>query len=115
MDICIIKPEELEYEYPKKPIMETSTSQVYRGKYHGFQVAIKRVMDPANTSARSEATHSLAWSGLVLKELQVSSLLLHFLPSDVKKVHFLLRRALMICFVKLIITFWDNQLSFDIL
>lgn len=65
VDIRVIKPEELEYEYPKAPFMKTSTSQVYRGKYHGFQVAIKRFMDPVNCSARSfdQGNQTLTHSG----------------------------------------------------
>ncbi|XP_068169653.1 mixed lineage kinase domain-like protein [Antennarius striatus] len=50
--IRMIKPDELKYEYPKDPFMTTSTSEVYRGQYHGFQVAIKRYIDPMNTTAR---------------------------------------------------------------
>ncbi|XP_075884822.1 mixed lineage kinase domain-like protein [Nelusetta ayraudi] len=52
VDIRMIKPEELKYEHPKKPFMKTPTSEVYRGEYCGFDVAIKRFMDPVNTSAR---------------------------------------------------------------
>ncbi|XP_068595797.1 mixed lineage kinase domain-like protein [Brachionichthys hirsutus] len=50
--IRMIKPVELKYEYPKVAFMTTSTSEVYRGQYHGFQVAIKRYIDPMNTTAR---------------------------------------------------------------
>uniref|UniRef100_UPI0037E871EE mixed lineage kinase domain-like protein isoform X2 n=1 Tax=Semicossyphus pulcher TaxID=241346 RepID=UPI0037E871EE len=50
--IRMIKPEEIKYEYPKKPFMTTQTSEVYRGEYHGFEVAIKRYTDPVNTSPR---------------------------------------------------------------
>ncbi|XP_051237873.1 mixed lineage kinase domain-like protein [Dicentrarchus labrax] len=49
-DIRIIKPDELKYEHPKKPFMTTGTSEVYRGEFCGFQVAIKRYTDPLNTS-----------------------------------------------------------------
>ncbi|XP_030282794.1 mixed lineage kinase domain-like protein [Sparus aurata] len=45
-----INPEELKYELPKEPFMTTSTSEVYRGEYNGFQVAIKRYTD-LNTSS----------------------------------------------------------------
>lgn len=48
--IKMIKPEELKYELPKEPFMTTSTSEVYRGEYHGFPVAIKRYTD-LNTSS----------------------------------------------------------------
>ncbi|XP_073328416.1 mixed lineage kinase domain-like protein [Pagrus major] len=47
-----IKPNELKYEHPKEPFMTTSTSEVYRGEYHGFQVAIKRYTDLVNASLR---------------------------------------------------------------
>ncbi|XP_070763690.1 mixed lineage kinase domain-like protein [Enoplosus armatus] len=50
--IRVIKPDEVKYEYPKEPFMITSTSEVYRGEYHGFMVAIKRYIDPVNTSPR---------------------------------------------------------------
>lgn len=63
VDIRMIKPEELKYEHPKKPFMKTPTSEVYRGEYCGFDVAIKRFMDPVNTSARSAATHNLTHTG----------------------------------------------------
>lgn len=39
------------YEHPKKAFMTTSTSEVYRGEYRGFAVAIKRYTDPVNTSS----------------------------------------------------------------
>ena len=47
-----IKPEELKYipDVPKKPFMTTSSSEVYKGRYHGFTVAIKRYTDPLNTN-----------------------------------------------------------------
>lgn len=48
--IKMIKPEELKYELSKEPFMTTSTSEVYRGEYHGFPVAIKRYTD-LNTSS----------------------------------------------------------------
>lgn len=54
--IRMIKPEELKYKYPKEPFMTTSTSEVYRGEYHGFQVAIKRYTDPVDTNTRSVQT-----------------------------------------------------------
>ncbi|XP_047451262.1 mixed lineage kinase domain-like protein isoform X2 [Mugil cephalus] len=49
-DIRMIKPEELKYEYPKKPFMTTPSSVVYKGEYRGFTVAIKRYTDPVDTS-----------------------------------------------------------------
>ncbi|KAM9854558.1 mixed lineage kinase domain-like protein isoform 1-T2 [Aulostomus maculatus] len=50
--IRMIKPDELKYEYPKNPFMTTKTSEVYRGEYRGFMVAIKRYIDPKNSSLR---------------------------------------------------------------
>lgn len=50
--IRMIKPTELMYDHPKEPFMTTLTSEVYRGEYHGFTVAIKRYTDPVNTSLR---------------------------------------------------------------
>ncbi|XP_069018883.1 mixed lineage kinase domain-like protein [Embiotoca jacksoni] len=49
-DIRMIKPQELKYKHPKTPFMTTSTSNVYKGEYRGFTVAIKRYIDPVNTS-----------------------------------------------------------------
>ncbi|KAK9516155.1 hypothetical protein VZT92_024108 [Zoarces viviparus] len=49
-DIRMIKPHELTYEQPKKPFMTTPTSEVYKGRYHGFTVAVKRYTDPLNTT-----------------------------------------------------------------
>ncbi|XP_070687535.1 mixed lineage kinase domain-like protein [Pempheris klunzingeri] len=50
--IRMIKADELKYEHPKQPFMTTSTSEVYRGRYRGFTVAIKRYTEPVNTSPR---------------------------------------------------------------
>ncbi|XP_040895169.1 mixed lineage kinase domain-like protein [Toxotes jaculatrix] len=52
VDIRMIKPDELKYGLPKKPFMETSTSEVYKGQYCGFTVAIKRYKNPVTTSPR---------------------------------------------------------------
>ncbi|XP_054476216.1 mixed lineage kinase domain-like protein [Anoplopoma fimbria] len=49
-DIRMIKPNELNYEYPKEPFMKTQTSEVYKGEYRRFPVAIKRYTEPMNTS-----------------------------------------------------------------
>uniref|UniRef100_A0A3B4BII1 Protein kinase domain-containing protein n=1 Tax=Periophthalmus magnuspinnatus TaxID=409849 RepID=A0A3B4BII1_9GOBI len=49
-EIRKIKPEELKYDFPQRPFMVTSTSEVYKGEYHGFTVAIKRFTDQADTS-----------------------------------------------------------------
>ncbi|KAM9376252.1 mixed lineage kinase domain-like protein [Pholidichthys leucotaenia] len=48
--IRMIKPEELTYDDPKRPFMTSTTSEVYRGQYRGFSVAIKRYIDPINTN-----------------------------------------------------------------
>ncbi|KAM6937178.1 mixed lineage kinase domain-like protein [Xenentodon cancila] len=47
-----IKPEELKYipDFPRKPFMTTPTSEVYKGQYRGYTVAIKRFINPSNTS-----------------------------------------------------------------
>lgn len=50
--IRMINPEELKYNFPQKPFMTTSTSEVYKGEYRGFTVAIKRFIDPFDTSLR---------------------------------------------------------------
>ncbi|GLD61697.1 mixed lineage kinase domain-like protein [Lates japonicus] len=50
--IRMIKPDEVKYEHPKEPFMKTQTSEVYRGQYHGFTVAVKRYRDQVNASAR---------------------------------------------------------------
>ncbi|XP_034535296.1 mixed lineage kinase domain-like protein, partial [Notolabrus celidotus] len=54
--IRLIKPDEIGYEHPKKPFLITPTSEVYRGRYRGFKVAIKRYTDPVSTSPRSDNT-----------------------------------------------------------
>ncbi|XP_051975891.1 mixed lineage kinase domain-like protein [Xyrauchen texanus] len=41
-DIREIKPEELTYDFPVKPIMTSSHSELYKGTYNKFTVAIKR-------------------------------------------------------------------------
>ncbi|XP_058501728.1 mixed lineage kinase domain-like protein [Solea solea] len=51
-DIRMIRPDELKYDLPKNPFMKTSTSEVYKGEYHGFAVVIKRYIDPVNPSPR---------------------------------------------------------------
>ncbi|XP_018516011.1 mixed lineage kinase domain-like protein [Lates calcarifer] len=50
--IRMIKSDEVKYEHPKEPFMKTQTSEVYRGQYHGFTVAVKRYRDQMNASAR---------------------------------------------------------------
>ncbi|KAI3371461.1 hypothetical protein L3Q82_023565 [Scortum barcoo] len=50
--IRMIKPDEVKYDIQKKPFMTTPTSEVYKGEYHGFTVAIKRYIDPVNTNPR---------------------------------------------------------------
>ncbi|XP_071315431.1 mixed lineage kinase domain-like protein [Trachinotus anak] len=46
----MIKQRELEYEADKEPFMITSTSEVYKGTFCGFTVAIKRYKDPMTSS-----------------------------------------------------------------
>lgn len=48
--IRMIKPEELKYDYPQRPFMITPSSEVYKGEYHGFPVAIKRFIDQPGAS-----------------------------------------------------------------
>ncbi|XP_056138090.1 mixed lineage kinase domain-like protein [Lampris incognitus] len=48
-DIREIKPDELTYELPKRPFMTTPISEVYRGEYNKFTVAIKRYTYPITT------------------------------------------------------------------
>ncbi|KAF3855378.1 hypothetical protein F7725_023433 [Dissostichus mawsoni] len=52
--IQIIKQQELKYELvdglTKKPFRTLSTSELFRGEYRSFEVAIKRYTDPATTS-----------------------------------------------------------------
>lgn len=45
----LIRADELKFQEPKEPFMTTSTAEVYRGEYHGFQVAIKRYISPVST------------------------------------------------------------------
>lgn len=49
--IRMITQDELENE--GELLMKTATSEVYKGKYRRFQVAIKRYMEPVNRSPRS--------------------------------------------------------------
>ncbi|XP_028288043.1 mixed lineage kinase domain-like protein [Parambassis ranga] len=46
-----IKLSEIKYNPLDGPFMKTSSSEVYKGEYHGFPVAIKRYIDPLNTNA----------------------------------------------------------------
>ncbi|XP_030587542.1 mixed lineage kinase domain-like protein [Archocentrus centrarchus] len=46
-----IQPDKLKYEHPKKPFKTTASSEIYKGEYRGFPVAIKRYLNPANTNA----------------------------------------------------------------
>jgi len=49
-----IKPDELKYvpDLPKEPFMKTSTSELYKGEFGGFPVAIKKYKNPLNTDPR---------------------------------------------------------------
>nr|XP_040018983.1 mixed lineage kinase domain-like protein [Gasterosteus aculeatus aculeatus]XP_040018984.1 mixed lineage kinase domain-like protein [Gasterosteus aculeatus aculeatus] len=45
-----IKHHELKYDDVKKPFMVTANTEVYKGEFNGFPVAIKRYVDPLNIS-----------------------------------------------------------------
>ncbi|XP_067292400.1 mixed lineage kinase domain-like protein [Pseudorasbora parva] len=49
-DIREIKPEELTYSLPAKPLLKCSHSELYKGTYNKFTVAIKRYSCPLNTN-----------------------------------------------------------------
>lgn len=49
-DIREIKPEELTYSFPAKPLLKCSHSELYKGMYNKFTVAIKRYSCPLNTN-----------------------------------------------------------------
>lgn len=49
-DIREIKPEELTYDIPVKPIITSSQFELYKGTYNKFTVAIKRYTCPLSTS-----------------------------------------------------------------
>ncbi|XP_073688356.1 mixed lineage kinase domain-like protein [Garra rufa] len=51
-DIREIKPEELSYSFPIKPLMKCSHSELYKGTYNKFTVAIKRYSCQLCTSPR---------------------------------------------------------------
>ncbi|XP_035859548.1 mixed lineage kinase domain-like protein isoform X2 [Sander lucioperca] len=52
--IRMIKPDELTYtDFPKVAFIKTETSEVYKGTYRNFPVAIKRYIETLNTSIRS--------------------------------------------------------------
>lgn len=51
-DIREIRMEELVFNVPKKPFMTTPTSEVFKGEFSKFTVAIKRYTYPISTSAR---------------------------------------------------------------
>ncbi|MED6268046.1 hypothetical protein CHARACLAT_018294 [Characodon lateralis] len=57
IDIRMIKPEEL-MNIEKKPIMTTPTSEVYKGEFGGFTVAIKKYKGASNTKPGSVAQFS---------------------------------------------------------
>uniref|UniRef100_H3CYJ1 Mixed lineage kinase domain like pseudokinase n=1 Tax=Tetraodon nigroviridis TaxID=99883 RepID=H3CYJ1_TETNG len=48
----MIKAEELKFQQPKEPFVRSRTSEVYRGEYNGFQVAIKRYTGQVHASPR---------------------------------------------------------------
>ncbi|KAF7645130.1 hypothetical protein LDENG_00209480, partial [Lucifuga dentata] len=45
-----IKPGELKYDSPKQPFIRSSTSEIYKAKYHGFNVAVKRYINSTDAS-----------------------------------------------------------------
>ncbi|XP_026990918.1 mixed lineage kinase domain-like protein [Tachysurus fulvidraco] len=49
-DIREIRPEELTYDIPIKPIMKTDSSELFKGEYNKFTVAIKKYAYPVSTS-----------------------------------------------------------------
>ncbi|KAM9470111.1 mixed lineage kinase domain-like protein [Clarias gariepinus] len=49
-DIREIRPEELTYDLPIEPIMKCENSELFKGEYNKFTVAIKRYAYPVNTS-----------------------------------------------------------------
>ncbi|KAI4891344.1 hypothetical protein NFI96_015732 [Prochilodus magdalenae] len=49
-DIREIRPDELTYDLPIEPIMKTSSSELFKGEYNKFTVAIKRYTYPEGTS-----------------------------------------------------------------
>ncbi|KAK3536067.1 hypothetical protein QTP70_026468, partial [Hemibagrus guttatus] len=51
-DIREIRPEELTYDIPIEPIMKTDNSELYKGEYNKFSVAIKKYAYPGSTSPK---------------------------------------------------------------
>ena len=51
-DIREIKPEELIYDLPKEPFIKNDNSEIFKGKYNKFTVAIKRYTYSRGTSLR---------------------------------------------------------------
>ncbi|KAL0968107.1 hypothetical protein UPYG_G00262500 [Umbra pygmaea] len=49
-DLREIKPDELTYDIPKVPMFQNDFSELYKGKYNKFNVAIKRYKHPSSTS-----------------------------------------------------------------
>ncbi|CAM4735230.1 unnamed protein product [Leuciscus chuanchicus] len=58
-DIREIKPEELTYSFPAKPLLKCSHSELYKGMYNKFTVAIKRYSCPLNTIPSPSELRSL--------------------------------------------------------
>ena len=70
--IRMIRADELTYVYPKEPFMTTPNSEVYRGEFLGFQVAIKRYTDPVSTSPRLVSTKPLKGFSVFTSEPSVA-------------------------------------------
>lgn len=51
-DIREIKPEELIYNLPKEPFIKNDNSEIFKGEYNKFTVAIKRYTYSRSTSLR---------------------------------------------------------------
>lgn len=49
-DIREIKSDELVYDIPIEPIMKTDSSELFKGEYNKFMVAIKKYTYPVSTS-----------------------------------------------------------------
>uniref|UniRef100_A0A3Q2NNK3 Mixed lineage kinase domain like pseudokinase n=1 Tax=Fundulus heteroclitus TaxID=8078 RepID=A0A3Q2NNK3_FUNHE len=82
MEIRMIKPEELK-NIEEKPIMTTPTSEVYKGEFGGFTVAIKKYTGALNvksvfktevdTMKRFEAPNILRMFGICIREENTSN------------------------------------------
>ncbi|XP_076877588.1 mixed lineage kinase domain-like protein [Brachyhypopomus gauderio] len=84
-DIREIRPDELTYDLPIEPIMTSDNSEVFKGEYNKFTVAIKRYINPSRTNPnkirrifnkevetmkRFESPHILRMFGICLQNEQ---------------------------------------------